>query len=288
MAYSDIIYDVTERIATITLNRPEKLNAASVHTHNEFVDALNRADADDEVRAVIITGAGRAFCSGTDLSSGANWSGRPGDPATGEGVPADSAAQGPLRIYDMKKPVIGALNGVAAGFGASVLCSMDMRIAADTARIGFVYARRGICNESCSSFFLPRLVGIARAMEWVSTGRMLSADELLAAGFVSAVVPADELMPRARSLAREIADNAAPAAVAVSRHLMWRNLTVDSPAEASNYECRGLTGLMALDDPAEGKRAFIEKTPPNFSSKPSRDVEFMKSWWPGSSSESSK
>ena len=279
MTYSDILYDVSDRIATITLNRPEKLNAASNNTHDELVDALNCADQDDGVRAVIITGAGRAFCSGTDLSTSAKWSGREGDPATGEGVQADYAARGPLRIYDMNKPVIGALNGVAAGFGASVLCAMDMRIASEDARIGFVYARRGICNESCSSFFLPRLVGMARAMEWVSTGRMLTAAELLSAGFVSDVVAAGELLPRARALATEIADHTAPAAVAVSRHLMWRNLGVTHPAQASEYEARGLTGLMALPDPAEGKRAFMERSLPTFTSRPSRDVAFMKSWW---------
>lgn len=279
MAYTDILYEVSDRIATITFNRPEKLNAAANHTHDEFVDALERADNDDTVRVVIITGAGRAFCSGTDLSSGSKWSGRSGDPATGEGVPADYAAKGPLRIYDMKKPVIGAINGVAAGFGASVLCSMDMRIAAEEARIAFIYARRGICNESCSSFFLPRLVGMARAQEWVATGRMLPAAELLAAGFVREVVAGAELLPRARALAREIVDNTAPAAVAVSRHLMWRNLGVTHPAEASQYETRGLTGLMSLDDPGEGRNAFAEKRLPKFTSRPSKDVGFIERWW---------
>lgn len=280
MNYQDILYAVSERIATITFNRPEKLNAASNNLHDEFVDALDHADNDDDVRVVIITGAGRAFCSGTDLSSGSKWSGRSGDPATGEGVPADYAAKGPLRIYDMNKPVIGAINGVAVGFGASVLCSMDMRIAAEEARLGFIYARRGICNESCSSFFLPRLVGMARAQEWVATGRMVLAPELLASGLVREVVAADQLLPRARALAREIADNTAPASVAVSRHLMWRNLGVTHPAEASGYETRGLTGLMALDDPAEGRNAFAEKRLPKFTSRPSRDIGFLKHWWP--------
>lgn len=279
MAFTDILYEVSEGIATITFNRPEKLNAARGHTHEEFLAALNMADDDDAVRAVIITGNGRAFCSGTDLS-GAKWGGRAGDPATGEGVPADTAAVGPLRIWDMNKPVIGALNGVAAGFGASVLCSMDIRLAAEGARVAFIYARRGICNESCSSFFLPRAVGIARAMEWVSTGRMVQADELLESRFVRAVVPQADLLPRAREIAREIADNTSPAAVAISRKLMWNMLSATHPLEASRMECRGLTAVMNLSDAKEGPAAFAEKRAPRFSTRPSKDLGFMKNWFP--------
>ncbi|MGE0387398.1 MAG: enoyl-CoA hydratase-related protein [Gammaproteobacteria bacterium] len=278
MEFTDILYDVSESIATITFNRPEKLNAARNHTHDELLAALDAADADDGVRAVIITGTGRAFCSGTDLT-GAAWSGRAGDAATGEGVPADAAAVGPLRIWDMNKPVIGALNGVAAGFGASILCSMDVRLAAEGARLAFIYARRGICNESCSSFFLPRAVGISRAMEWVATGRMVPAEELKASGFVRDVLPAAELLPAARRIAREIADNTSPAAVAVSRRLMWNMMTVDHPLTASRLECRGLTGLMGLGDAREGSRAFAEKRTPAFSTRPSRDLGFLARWF---------
>lgn len=278
MTYDDLLYNADEGIATITFDRPQVLNAASDHTHDELVDALDRADDDDDVRAVIITGTGRAFCSGTDLTTGASWSMRPGDPSTGKGVPPDGAARGPLRIYDMRKPVIGAINGVAAGFGASLLCALDIRVASDAARVGFVYARRGICTESCSSYFLPRIVGLSRAIEWVATGRMVAADELLATGFVHSVVSPQNLIPTVRRLGREIAESAAPAAVAVSRHLLRRNSEATHPREASRFEARGLTGLMALDDPAEGKRAFLEKDAPRFRSRVSRDVEFLASW----------
>lgn len=277
MDYQDILYETADGTATITLNRPEKLNAASAHTHKEFTDALNRADRDDSVRAVIITGNGRAFCSGTDLTN-STWTGRAGDPATGEGVPPDVAAQAPLRIYDMRKPVIGAINGIAVGFGASVLCSMDIRLASEEARVCFIYVRRGICNESCSSFFLPRVVGISRAMEWVSTGRMINANELLAARFVNEVLPAEKLISRAHTLAREIAESTSPAAVAVSRKLMWKMLSAHHPSVATDFETRGLTGLMNLQDPREGARSFKEKRLPNFASKASEDVNFIEHW----------
>lgn len=284
MNYQDIHYDASEGIATITIDRPDVMNAVSHHTLDELTDALSRADEDDAVRVVIITGAGeRAFCAGTDLSR-SNWTGRPGDPATGEGVPPDAAAKVPLRIYDMRKPVIGAINGAAVGFGASVLCSMDIRLISDHARIGFIYAKRGICNESCSSFFLPRVVGISRAMEWVFSGRMINAAELLAANFVHEAVPKADLLPRAQALAREIATQTSPAAIAVSRHLMWRNLAADHPQQASDMECRGLTGLMRLPDASEGGRAFMEKRPPRFTTRPSTDVDFMAHWWPRASS----
>ena len=280
MSYEDILYEVVDGIATITINRPDKLNAARNQTHDELVDALGRADRDDAVRVVIMTGSGRAFCAGTDLSGGAFGSGRPGDPATGEGVPADYAAQVPLRIYDMNKPVIGALNGVAVGFGASVLCAMDVRLAAQSARVGFVYAKRGICNESCSSWFLPRLVGISLAVEWVATGRMIGAAELKATGFLKDVVPDQELLSRARELAREIADNTSPAAVAVSRKLMWHMLGAAHPREATRLESRGLTGLINLPDAKEGGASFREKRPPRFTTRPSEDLAFVDQWWP--------
>jgi len=285
MAYTDILYDVADGIATITFNRPEKMNAARRHTHQELLAALNEADADDAVRVVIITGNGRAFCAGTDLTGDVNdggpkWSSRPGDPATGEGVPPDVAAVGPLRIWDMNKPVIGALNGVGVGFGASIMCSMDIRIAAEGARLAFIYTRRGISNESCSSFFLPRAVGMQRAMEWVMTGRMVLADELKESGFVRDVVPPAELLPRARAIAREIADNTSPVAVAISRKLMWNMLTARHPLEASQMECCGLTAVMNLPDAKEGPAAFVEKRPAKFTTRPSKDLGFMQNWFP--------
>ena len=279
MTYETILTAQDGPAFVVTLNRPKKRNAISLLMMDEIIAALKSAEAEPSVRAVIITGNGRGFCPGTDLS-GANWGARQGDPATGEGVPPDVAAIGPLRIWDMNKPVIGALNGVAVGFGASVLCSMDMRIAAEGARVAFIYTRRGICNESCSSFFLPRAVGISRAMEWVSTGRMVNADELKESGFVRAVVPLAELLPRARAMAREIAANTSPAAVAISRRLMWNMLSASHPLEASRMECRGLTAVMNLRDAREGPLAFREKRAANFSTRPSKDLGFMQTWWP--------
>src|SRR5690242_9575165 len=214
--FQDLLYSITDGIATITINRPQVLNATTYDTLRELREAFEAADADDAARVVILTGTGRAFCAGTDLSTG-KFGRRTGDPATGEGVPLDEGGDIALRIFRMNKPVIAAVNGPAVGFGASIMLPADIRIASDTARVGFLYAKRGICTESCASWFLPRLVGIARAMDWVATGRMLSAADLLAAGLVREVVPAEQLMAAAGRLAREIADNVSPVAAAVSR-----------------------------------------------------------------------
>jgi enoyl-CoA hydratase/carnithine racemase len=276
--FQDLLYSITDGIATITINRPQVLNATTYDTLRELHDAFEAADADDAARVVILTGTGRAFCAGTDLSTG-KFGRRTGDPATGEGVPLDEGGDIALRIFRMNKPVIAAVNGPAVGFGASIMLPADIRIASDTARVGFLYAKRGICTESCASWFLPRLVGIARAMDWVATGRMLSAADLLAAGLVREVVPAEQLMAAVGQLAREMADNVSPVAAAVSRRLMWRMLGTDHPAEAQRLESRGLTGLGRLPDAAEGAAAFREKRPPRFTSRPSRDLAFVESWW---------
>jgi enoyl-CoA hydratase/carnithine racemase len=276
--FKDLSYDVSDGIATIAINRPQVLNATTYDTLRELRDAFEATDGDDSARVVVLTGTGRAFCAGTDLSTG-KFGRRPGDPSTGEGVPLDEGGDIALRIFRMNKPVIAAINGPAVGFGASILLPADIRIASETARVGFLYARRGICTESCASWFLPRIVGIARAMDWVATGRMLGAAELLAAGLVREVTPAEQLMSVVRVLAREIADNVSPVAVAVSRRLMWRMLGSDHPAEAQRLESRGLTGLGQLSDAAEGAAAFREKRLPRFTSKPSRDLAFLETWW---------
>jgi enoyl-CoA hydratase/carnithine racemase len=276
--FKDVSYTVSDGIATIAINRPQVLNATTYDTLRELLTAFNAADTDDAARVVIMTGTGRAFCAGTDLSTG-KFGRRPGDPATGEGVPLDEGGDIALRIFRMNKPVIAAINGPAVGFGASILLPADIRIASETARIGFLYARRGICTESCASWFLPRIVGIARAMEWVATGRMLDAAEALAAGLVREITTSEQLMPAALRLGREIADNVSPTAVAVSRRLMWRMLGADHPAEAQRLESRGLTGLGQLPDAAEGAAAFREKRLPRFTSKASRDLAFLESWW---------
>lgn len=276
--FDDIGYAVEDGIATITLDRPDKLNAARVETHAELVAALGAADEDDGVRVVIVTGAGRAFCAGTDLSGGFDLP-TGGDPATGAGVPADVGGTVTLRLFAMNKPVIGAVNGVAAGFGATVLLAMDHRIAVDGARFVFPFVRRGIMAESCSSWFLPRLVGLATALDWMLSGRMIEAEEALEKGLVDALVEPAGLLPRARAVAGEIARNTAPASVAVTRRLLWRMAGAQGPEIAHDYESRALTALLAHPDSKEGVRSFLEKRPPAFTGT-AGDAAFMKAWWP--------
>ncbi|MDR5804855.1 enoyl-CoA hydratase-related protein [Caballeronia sp. LZ001] len=274
-----VLVAVDRGVALVTLNRPEVLNAVTRDTIDAIHDVLVRLDEDDQVRAIVVTGAGRAFCAGADLSGSSKWATREGDPASGENVPLDHSSKIPFRLFDMNKPVIGAINGAAVGFGASFLAAMDVRLISDSAKVGFIYARRGICNECCSSFFLPRVVGISRAVEWVASARMLTAAELQEAGFTSAVCTPDELLPRALALGHEIASSTSASAVAISRRLMWRMLSADHPAQAAALEARGLTGLMQLGDPREGAQSFVQKRAPEFKSLPSRDLSFLRTWW---------
>jgi enoyl-CoA hydratase/carnithine racemase len=279
MTYSDIRYEVAERVATITLHRPEKLNAFTTAMRDELIVAFGRADTDDEVRAVIVTGAGRAFCAGADLSAGASTF----DYRKRGELPPEERRDGggrvALRIFEMKKPVIAAVNGAAVGVGVTMTLPMDIRIASSDARFGFVFARRGIVPEACSSWFLPRLVGMQRAAEWVCTGRVFGAEEALAGGLVSRVVPPAELLPAARALAREIAEHTAPVAVALARQMLWRMLGADHPMEAHKVDSRGIFALGGSPDVAEGVTAFKEKRAPRFGMKPSRDMPDFYPWW---------
>ncbi|MDH4326143.1 MAG: crotonase/enoyl-CoA hydratase family protein [Betaproteobacteria bacterium] len=279
MSYEQIHYDVAERIATITLHRPEKLNAFTGVMRDELVDAFSRADADDEVRAVIVTGAGRAFCAGADLSAGSATF----DYAKREGLSAethrDGGGQVTLRIFEMKKPVIAAVNGSAVGIGATMLLPMDVRLCSAEARFGFVFTRRGIVPEACSSWFLPRLVGISQALEWTLSGRVFPAEEALAGRLVSKVVVPDELLPAARLLAKEIVDNTAPVSVALARQMMWRMLGADHPVEAHKVDSRGIFHMGASSDVAEGIAAFREKRTPKFGMRVSRDMPPFYPWW---------
>jgi enoyl-CoA hydratase/carnithine racemase len=279
MPYEDLDYSVDANIATIALNRPDKLNAARAATYDELMAAFDAADADEAVRAVIVTGRGRAFCAGTDLSGGGFSLPRGGDPATGEGIPADLGGRVTLRLYDMRKPIIGAINGPAVGFGATFLLPMDYRLASSTARFGFVFSRRGIAAESCSSWFLPRIVGITAALDWMLTGRIIDAGEALRKGLVSEVAAPEELLPKATAIAREIADNTAPASVALNRQLLWRMLGANHPLEAHRLESRAIAATVGSPDAAEGARAFLEKRPPNFTGKVS-DMSYTELWWP--------
>ncbi len=266
MDYSQITYDVSDSVATITLNRPDRMNAFTDVMMRELIDAFDRADADDDVRAVIVTGSGdRAFCAGADLGGGGDTFAKGGsDIQTSVGVPRDGGGMVSLRIFDCKKPVIGAINGAAVGVGVTMTLSMDVRLASDTARFGFVFARRGIVPEACSSWFLPRLVGISTAAEWCYTGRVFPAAEALERGLVRSVHAADDLLPAASALAREIADNTAPVSVALTRQMLWRMLGADHPMEAHRVDSRGIQSRGASADAREGVESFLEKRAPAY------------------------
>jgi enoyl-CoA hydratase/carnithine racemase len=284
--YSEIGYLVADRVATITLSRPDQLNAFTQVMRGELIDAFDRADSDDDVRAVVVTGQGRAFCAGADLSRGGdtfNAGRRPQSGAAREtidGVPRDGGGTVSLRIAASLKPVIAAINGPAVGVGITMTLPMDIRLAADTAKFGFVFARRGLVMEAASSWFLPRVVGISQALEWVATGRVFDAAEASRGGLVARTYPAGELLPAAYALAREIADNTSAVAVATSRQLMWRMLGADSPWEAHRLDSRGIHLLGQAPDVAEGVAAFLEKRQPHFPMRVSTDLPDLGPRWP--------
>jgi enoyl-CoA hydratase/carnithine racemase len=260
MDFQDILFDVTDGIATITLNRPDKLNAFTGRMMYEIIAALDITDADDDVKVVIFTGAGRAFCAGADLSSGGDTFAKGGsDVQTKQGVPRDGGGLVSLRIYESLKPVIGVINGPAVGVGVTMTLPMDFRLASDSAKFGFVFAKRGIVPEACSSYFLPRLVGISQATEWVFTGRVFPATEALAGGLVRSVHAPDDLMAAAVAIAREIADNTAPVSVAMSRKMLWHMLGASHPMEAHRVDSRGIQQRGRSADSKEGVVSFLEK-----------------------------
>ncbi len=272
-----ITTELADRVLTITLNRPERLNAWTGQMGGELMAAFDRSDADDEVRVVIVTGAGRGFCAGADLGSGGDtfdYNKRAPD-----GPQRDNGGQFTLRVFQSKKPVIAAINGPAVGVGATMTLPMDVRLAADDARMGFVFARRGIIPEACSSWFLPRVVGISRAMEWVSTGRVFSAQEGLEGGLLRSLHPGGELLEAANELAREIAENTAPVSVALARQLMWRMLGAEHPMIAHRADSRGMVARGQSADAVEGITAFLEKRPAEFPDRVSQGLpEIMPSW----------
>lgn len=268
MEYTEITYDVADRIATVTLNRPDHLNAFTNQMMREVIDAFDRIDADDEVRAVIVTGAGRGFCAGADLSGGGEtFSGGGSDVQTSVGVPRDGGGLVALRIFGCTKPVIAAINGPAVGVGVTMTLPMDIRLASHTAKFGFVFARRGIVPEACSSWFLPRVVGISRAAEWCYTGRVFPASEALEAGLVRSTHAPDELVPAAREIAAEIAAHTAPVSVALTRQMLWRMLGASHPMEAHRVDSRGIQVRGASADAREGVLSFLEKRAPQFPMK---------------------
>lgn len=279
--YEHIDYAVDGPVLTITLNRPDKLNAFTPRMQRELIDAFDRADADDAVRAVIVTGAGRAFCAGADLSSGSGtFDDSRGPNAHGLDDHRDGGGQVTLRIYDCRKPVIAAINGPAVGVGITMTLPMDIRIASSAARMGFVFARRGIVPEACSSWFLPRLVGIQQAAEWCYTGRIFSAEEAEAGRLVSRVVAPEDLLPTARALALEIAENTSAMSVALSRQLLWTMLGADHPMEAHKVDSKCIYWMGKSADAHEGVAAFLEKRRPAFKLRPGSDMPDFFPWTP--------
>ena len=273
MDYTQIIYEVADHIATVTLNRPDQLNAFTNTMMRELLDAFDRLDADDDVRVVIVTGAGRGFCAGADLSGGGETFSRGGsDEQTDIGVPRDGGGLVSLRIFDCKKPVIGAINGAAVGVGVTMTLPMDIRLASEHAKFGFVFARRGIVPEACSSWFLPRLVGISQAAEWCYSGRVFPAAEALAGRLVRSVHEADELLPAARAMATEIAENTSAVSVALTRQMLWRMLGAEHPMEAHRVDSRGILARGRAADAREGVVSFLEKRAPKFPNTVSADL----------------
>jgi enoyl-CoA hydratase/carnithine racemase len=278
-------YEVQDGIATITLHRPEKLNAFTTQMRDELVAAFDATDADDAVRAVIVTGAGRAFCAGADLSAGGktfSYAER-GEAAREELKVGDVYRDGggivTLRMFRSLKPIIGAINGAAVGIGMTMQLPMDIRMASSAARFGFVFARRGITPEAASSWFLSRLVGMQTALEWCFTGRVFDAQEALQRGLVRSVHAPDELLPAARALAREIADHTAPVSVALTRQMLWRMSAAEHPMMAHRVDSRAIQARGASADAREGVSAFLEKRTPSYPDKVSSDMPAFFPWW---------
>ena len=296
MDYETITWGLDEGILTITLSRPEQLNSFTVQMANELVDAFERASQDDEVRAIVVTGAGRAFCAGMDLTAEGNVFGldesmtptladmddRLDDPAMIAGV-RDTGGRVSLAIFECKKPVIGAINGAAVGIGATMTLPMDVRIASDRARIGFVFGRIGITPEACSTWFLPRLVGMSQALEWLYSAEILTADEAAAGGLVRTVVPGDELLPTAYALAKKFVDGRSPVAVAMTRQMLYRNAGATHPLAAHQVDSLSMF-YTSIGDGKEGVQSFLDKRDPDFASKASTDMPPFYDEWVGGNS----
>ena len=283
MDYQQIIYDIDEGILTITLNRPDKLNAFTGQMMTEMINALDRADADDTVKAIIVTGAGRGFCAGADLSNGASTFDADASAPKAAQEEKKSIADGggllTLRIFDCLKPIISACNGPAVGVGATMQCAMDIRLASTSAKYGFVFSKRGIVPEACSSWFLPRLVGISQALEWTYTGRVFSAEEALEKGLIRSVHEPEDLLPAARKLALEFADQTSSLSIALIRNMMWKMLGADHPVVAHNIDSRGVNAMGKSTDAKEGVASFLEKRPAIFPGKVSAEMPEFFPWW---------
>jgi enoyl-CoA hydratase/carnithine racemase len=284
--FETITLEIANKVSVLTLNRPDKMNAFTGQMMLDVCAAFDHTDANDDVSVIIITGAGRAFCAGADLSEGAktfdydNRSDRPdkGDEGSIDRI-RDSGGRMTLRMFESTKPIIGAINGAGVGIGATMQLPMDIRIASTAARFGFVFARRGIVPEACSSWFLPRIVGISKALEWCYSGRVFDAQEALSGGLVRSLHEPEDLLPAAHAIAREIADNAAPVSIALTRQMMWRMLGADHPMEAHKIDSRGVYARGQSPDAREGVMSFLEKRPPAFGAKVSTDMPDFYPWW---------
>ena len=288
MTYSTLRYEIEDGIATVTLSRPDKLNAFNVTMMNEIIDVIDKVDADDNVRAVIVTGDGRAFCAGADLSEGSKAFVVEGNDApTGEGgkldygreAARDGGGRVTLRLFRCLKPVIAAINGPAVGIGSTMTLAMDVRLASHNARMGFVFSRRGIVPEAASAWFLPRIVGISQALIWCYSGEVFDAEEALRGGLVQSLHDPDDLIPAARAMARKFADSTAPVSVALTRQMLWRGLGMTDPMEAHRIDSRGILSRGRSKDVAEGVTSFLEKREPVFPDRVSRDMPDYFPWW---------
>jgi len=278
MDFEQILYEKNGPVLTITLNRPDKLNAYTALMQAEIIKALDAADADDEVRAIIFTGAGRGFCAGADLSGGGNTFNNDA-PGRDGGLKRDGGGVLTLRIFESLKPIISACNGPAVGVGATMQCAMDVRLASENARYGFVFSKRAVVPEACSSWFLPKIVGIQQALEWTFSGRVFNAEEALHGALVRSVHKPADLLPAAVDLAHEFAESTSPVSVALIRHMMWKMLGADHPMQAHKIDSRGIYHRGKSADAIEGVESFLEKRPPVFPGKVSSDMPEYFPWW---------
>ncbi len=284
MDLTEITLEIKDGVALITLNQPERMNSMTEAMRRELIQTLHSADRDDAVRAVVVTGAGRAFCAGADLSRGAatfNYTGGRGTDAdpTALSRHRDGGGQISLAAFNCRKPIIAAINGPAVGVGITMTLAMDMRIAAEEAKIGFVFARRGVCLEACSSWFLPRIVGLTKATEWALTGRVFRAGDEVGSGLFNYVLPAAEVLPKALAIAREISEKTAPVSVTLNKALLYRGLAEPDPQSQHLIDSKCFHWIGRQPDAAEGIESFLEKRPPRFTMSPTRDLPDFYPWW---------
>ena len=286
MNFETIKYEVKEKILTITLNRPDRLNAFTGQMMNDLISAFDSASNDDEVRVVIVTGEGRGFCAGADLGAGEATFNRDENPRVKKSEDVDDlewlrdgGGRTTLAIYDCSKPIIAAINGPAVGVGVTMTLPMDIRLASEEAKFGFVFARRGLVPEAASSWFLPRIVGISKSLEWTFSGKVFDAEEALKGGLIRSIHSKDSLLGEAKKIANEIIENTSPVSVSMTRQMLWKMLGADHPMEAHKVDSRAIYELGKGEDTKEGVNSFLEKRPPEFPSKVSKDMPDFYPWW---------